>query len=95
MDKKVTDYFDKQSSPQKEICHKLRSIVLKTLSNKGEEMKWGVPAFLGGKLYIVALKDHVNFGYNDGSKKMKHVEIKSLDDIDSKKIIELIKLTIK
>lgn len=95
MDNKVTDYFDKQKSPQKEICHKLRSIVLKTLSNAEEGMKWGVPAFVGGKLYIVALKDHVNFGYDDGSKKMKHVEIKSLGEIDSKKIIELIKSTKK
>ncbi|MCL5090664.1 MAG: DUF1801 domain-containing protein [Patescibacteria group bacterium] len=95
MDQKITDYINKQKSPQKEICHKLRSIILKTLSNAGEEMKWGVPAFVGGKLYIVALKDHVNFGYNDGSKKMKHVEIKSLDQIDSKKIIELIKSTKK
>lgn len=91
MNKKVSDYFDKQKSPQKEICHKLRSIILKTFSNIGEEMKWGVPAFGGGKLYIVALKDHVNFGYNDGSKKMKHVEIRSLEEIDPKKIIELIK----
>lgn len=95
MDKKVTEYFNKQKSPQKEICHKLRSVVLKTLSDAGEGMKWGVPAFIGGKLYIVALKDHVNFGYNDGSKKMKHVEIKSLDEIDPKKIIELIRLTKK
>ncbi len=91
MNKKITDYFDKQKSPQKEICHKLRSIILKTVSDSREEMKWGVPAYVGGKFYIVALKDHVNFGYNDGSKKMKHVEIKSLDEIDSKKIIELIK----
>jgi hypothetical protein len=93
MDDKVDQYFAKQKSPQKEICQKLRSIVLKTLSNAGEEMKWGVPAFAGGKLYIVALKDHVNLGYNDGSKKMKHIEIKSLNEIYPKKIIELIKST--
>ena len=49
MDKKITDYFYKQKSPQKEICHKLRSIVLKTLSGAEEEMKWGVPAFVGSK----------------------------------------------
>ena len=95
MDKKISEYFDKQKSPQKEICHKLRNIVLKTLTDAGEEMKWGVPAFAEGKLYIVALKDHVNFGYNDGSKKMKHIEIKSLEEIDSKKIVELIKSTKK
>ena len=91
MDKKVADYFDKQKFPQKDICRKVRNIVLKTLPDAGEEMKWGVPAFAEGKLYIVALKDHVNFGYSDDSKKMKHIEIKSLEEIDSKKIVELIK----
>jgi hypothetical protein len=91
MDKKVDQYFGKQKSPQKEICQKLRSIIQKTLPDAGEEMKWGVPVFVGGKLYIVALKDHVNFGCNDGTKRMKHIEIKSLDEIDLKKTIELIK----
>ena len=90
MDKKVSEYFDKQKSPQKEICNELRKIVIKVLSAPQEEMKWGVPSYADGKLYIVALKDHVNFGYNDGSKKMKHIEIKSIDEINQKIIIETI-----
>ena len=90
MDKKVSEYFDKQKSPQKEICNELRKIVIKVLSNPQEEMKWGVPSYVDGKLYIVALKDHVNFGYNDGSKNMKHIEIKSIDEINQKIIIETI-----
>jgi hypothetical protein len=89
---KVTDYFDKQKSPQKEICLLLRNIILKTISVADEKIQWGVPVYAKGKLYIVALKDHVNFGYNDGSEKMKHVEIKSLDEVDIKKISEIIKL---
>jgi hypothetical protein len=91
VNQKVIEYFDKQKSPQKEICFELRKIFFKLYPKIKEGMKWGVPAFANGKFYIVALKDHVNFGYNDGSKKMKHVEIKSLEEIDPKKIIELIK----
>ncbi len=91
MNEKVKQYLDKQKSPLKEICQKLRRLIFNTFPEIEEEMKWGVPAFAGGKLYIVALKDHVNFGYNDGSKKMKHVEIKSLDEINPKEVIGLIK----
>ena len=63
MDEKVTKYIDKQKSPQKEICKKLRKIVLKTFPSIQEGMKWGVPSFDDGKLYFVALKNHVNFGF--------------------------------
>jgi hypothetical protein len=87
---KITNYIDKQKSPQKEICQKLRTIILKTIPNAKEEMKWGVPSFADGKFYIVALKDHVNLGYNDGSKKMKHIEIKLLEEVNSEKIIQLV-----
>jgi uncharacterized protein YdhG (YjbR/CyaY superfamily) len=90
VNQQITNYIEKQKSPQKEICQKLRAIIFKTISDPKEEMKWGVPAFANGKFYIVALKDHVNFGYNDGSNKMKHVEIKTLDEIDARKIEKLI-----
>jgi hypothetical protein len=89
----VKAYIEKQKSPQKEICQKLRAIIFKTIPETKEEMKWGVPSFANGKFYIVALKDHVNFGYNDGSKKMKHMEIKSLDKTVNEKIVRLIKNT--
>ena len=58
MDNKVGDYIEKQKSPQREICQKLREIILKTFPNIKEEMKLGVPWY-EGKYYIVALKDHV------------------------------------
>jgi hypothetical protein len=60
---KVDSYISKQKSPQKEVCQKLRELIHKTLPEIKEEMKWGVPTFGGGKFYIVALKDHVNFGF--------------------------------
>lgn len=106
MDEKVTKYIDKQKSPQKEICKKLRKIVLKTFPSIQEGMKWGVPSFDDGKLYFVALKNHVNFGFltkgfskkelstfkGDSNKMTRHIEIKSLDEIKEKELIKLIKL---
>ncbi len=104
MNKKVEEYIEKQKSPQKEIVRKLRKIILKTYPNIKEEMKLGVPWY-EGKYYIVALKDHVNLGFSlkglskkeielfeGGGKTMKHIEIHSLDEIDEKKMVKLLKV---
>jgi hypothetical protein len=105
MDKKVNEYIEKQKSPQKEICNKLRKIILRTFPDIKEEMKWGVPAFDNGNYYIVALKDHVNLGFSkkgltkeevrvfDGhANTMVHLEIKTLKDVDEKRIVKLLKM---
>lgn len=104
MSKEVDDYIKKQKSPQREICQRLRRIILKTLPNIKEEMKLGVPWY-EGKYYIVALKDHVNLGFSlkglsskelglfeGGGKTMKHIKIRSLNEINEKKIVELLKV---
>src|SRR4030043_822231 len=70
MDAKVDEYIKKQKSPQKEICKRLRSIILTTYPDINEEMKVGVPCYGStkeepcGKYYIAALKDHVNLGFS-------------------------------
>ena len=105
MNKEVDDYIEKQKSPQKEICLKLRGIVFRTFPCIEEEMKWGVPTYARGKYYLVALKDHVNLRFSlkslskeeqkrfEGSgKTMKHVKIRSLKEIDEGRIVELLKL---
>jgi hypothetical protein len=103
--KKVEAYIGKQNSPQKERCQKLRSLIHETLPGIKEEMKWGVPTFGDGKFYIVALKDHVNLGFSlkglseeevgllegDG-KTMRHIEIAQEKDIDTQKIVDLLRL---
>jgi hypothetical protein len=107
MSKEVDDYIEKQKSPQKEICKKLRKIILDTFPDIKEEMKLGVPWY-EGKYYIVALKDHVNLGFSlqglskkeielfEGSgKTMKHIKVRSLNEIDEKKIVELLKVVTK
>ncbi len=83
MDKKVDEYISKQKSPQKEICQKLRNIILKTIPEINEEMRVGVPCYgstkedICGKYYIASLKDHVNLGFS--LKGLTKEEIKLLE----------------
>lgn len=105
MDAAVKEYVEKQKSPQKEICKKLHKIITKTLPGIEDEMKWGVPAFDHGKYYFVALKDYVNLGFSkmgltkeeielfDGhANTTVHLQIKTLKDIDEKRIVKLLKI---
>ncbi len=104
MDNRVNEYIEKQMAPQKEICQKLREIIISTFPNIVEKMKYGVP-YYGNKYYIVALKTHVNLGFSikglrkeeitvfEGSgKTTKHIKINTLENIDEKKIIKLLKM---
>ena len=108
MNKPVDDYIEKQKSPQKEIIKKVRKIFLKALKKSEEKKTWGVIAYAGGKFYIAAMKNrvHVGFAINglnkdeidlfEGSgKTMRHIKIQTLDDINEKKLIKLIKLVDK
>ena len=105
MSSKVDEYFNKQHSPQKEICLRLRELLFKTFPGIEEEMKWGVPAYADGNYYIVALKDHVNLGFtikglskeetglfDGGGKTTRHIQVASLSDIDEQRIVTLLKL---
>jgi hypothetical protein len=103
MNKIVDDYLEKKESPQREICQRLREIILKTLPGIKEEMKWGVPTYADGAYYLLALKDHVNLGFSlkglseeeqklfEGSgKTMRNIQIRSLEEIDEKEIVKLL-----
>ncbi len=107
-DKKVDDYIEKQNSPQKEICKKLRNLIFKTIPEIKEEMKWGVPSFANGKYYFVALKTHVNLGFSikglskeeialfqGNGKTTRIIEIKSEKEVNEKQIVYLLKLISK
>jgi hypothetical protein len=108
MNKQIDEYIELQKSPQKEILQKIRKIFLNTIPNCEEKKVWGVVAFNGGKFYIAAMKNrvHVGFainglnkeeiGFFEGSgKTMRHIKIHSLEDIDEKKLVNLIKLVDK
>ena len=101
----IDDYIEKQKSPQKEICIKLRKLIFNTFPKINEEMKWGVPAFDDGKFYLVALKSHVNLGFSSvglskddlklfdgGGKTTRHIKIKTINDIDTERIVKLLKI---
>ncbi len=101
----VDEYIEKQKSPQKAICKKLRRIVLKTVKAR-EEMKLGVAWY--GKFYIVGLKDSVNLGFSvkgltkkdkdnfkGAGKTMRHLKFRKLSEIDEKKVVKLLKLVDK
>jgi hypothetical protein len=104
----VITYIQNLKNPQKEVCENLRKIILDTFPNIKEAMKWGVPAFNDGMFYFVALKDHVNLGFSikglekeelalfdGGGKTTRHIEIKSLDTLDKKRIVALLNLVEK
>jgi hypothetical protein len=104
MTENVESYIKKQPSSQREICERLREIILRALPHVREEIKWGVPTYDGGAYYIVALKDHVNLGFSMvglsgdevsqfvGSGTMKHVEIRTVGEIDEAHITRLLQL---
>jgi len=104
----VDAYYKKQPSPQKEICLKLRETIFNHFPDIREEMKWGVPVFASGKVYIVALKNHVNLGFSlnelsaqqkellkGSGKTMKHLPFQNLSDIDEKILVDLLNAVLK
>jgi hypothetical protein len=101
----ISAYIAKQPSPQKEICKKLRALILKTFPNIQEEQKWGVPVYDGGSFYIGAVKHGVNLGFSveklseekaalfsGRGKHMRHVKILSVKDIDEQYIAKLLRI---
>ena len=108
MDKQVDDYIEKQKSPQKEILRKVRKILQKTLPSCEEKMMWGVVTFCGGKFYIASMKTRVHVGFainglnkeeismfEGNGKTMRHIKIPTLENIDEKRLIKLIKMVDK
>ena len=105
MDKRISEYIEKQNSPQKEILQKIRKIFHKTLPNCEEKIAWGVIAFANEKFYIAAMKNRVHIGFAitglskeeiclfEGSgKTMRHIKISTLKDIDEEALVKLIKM---
>jgi len=105
IDEQVKYYIERQDSPQKEILLKIRMIFYNTLEKFEEKIGWGVIVFSNGKYYIASINDRVHIGFSiigldsteinmfEGSgKTMRHIKIHSLNEIDEKKLVELIKM---
>lgn len=108
MNDEVQEYINKQKSPQKEILKKIRKIFLKTIPHCDEKRTWGVVTFAEDKFYIAALQEKVHVGFavkglskeevsrfEGNGKTMRHIKIKTLKDINERKLINLIKLVNK
>jgi hypothetical protein len=108
MDKQVNEYIEKQKTPQKEILRRVREIFQKTLPRCEEKTAWGAVTFAGGKFYIAAMKNRVHVGFAitglnqeeiglfEGSgKTMRHIKVPTLEDIDEKALVKLIKMVDK
>lgn len=108
MDRTVDKYIEKQKSPQKEILQKVRKIFQKTLPSCDEKMTWGCVTYAGCKFYLAAMEHRVHIGFAitglskeeigwfEGSgKTMRHIKIHSVEDIDEKTLVKLIKMVDK
>jgi hypothetical protein len=107
VDEQVKKYLESLPSPQKEICERLRKIILDTAPGIDESFKNGVPWY-ECKYYLVAFNDHVNIGFSvegltkeqmglfeGNGKYMRHIKIYSIDAIDEKKIARLLKVVMQ
>ncbi len=107
-DKRASLYFEKQTPAHQKILKELRQIIFKAIPDTKEDFAWGVPVYEGGKFYLAALKKQVNMGFSivglsdeevklfEGSgRTARHIKIPTLDSINEKHIIKLIKLVNK
>jgi hypothetical protein len=108
MNRQVTEYIEKQESPQKEILQKVREIFQKTLPKCEEKMAWGCVTFCGGKFYMAAMKNRVHVGFvitglskdeiglfEGSGKTMRHIKIPALENVDEKTLVKLINMVDK
>lgn len=99
MNKQVTDYILKAPSEQQRIMETIRQLIHESVPDVNEDFKWNRPVFKVNKdfAYLKLAKSYVTLGFfnfeklNDSQnrlegtgKEMRHVKVKSMDDIDKK-----------
>ena len=102
----VTEYIEKSEEYQKTIMSIVRALVHENVPEVIEEFKWSRPVFTATKsfAYLKTAKNHVTLGFykferlNDAKnlfegtgKDMRHIKLKSGDDIDPKLLAEWLK----
>jgi hypothetical protein len=108
-EKNVDGYIEGLEEWKAEIVSSVRQIVLETAPEAKESIKWAQPVYEsnGPFAYIKAFKSSVNFGFwrgvdlNDpkgvlqgSGEKMRHVSLKSPEDIDEKLFADFIQQAI-
>lgn len=92
----VTEYINNAPENQKEIMGKIRSLIHQSVPGVVEEFKWGRPVFVLKKdfAYLKTNKNYLTLGFmsfqkikdSEGllegtGKDMRHIKLKSLNDI--------------
>ncbi|MCB0731431.1 MAG: DUF1801 domain-containing protein [Ignavibacteriae bacterium] len=105
--KAVSDYINFAPSDQFEILETLRKLIHTNVKNVSEAIKWNMPVFSNPKnfCYLQSTKNHVTLGFynperiNDSAnllegtgKVMKHVKIKSKDEINTELFSKWLKI---
>jgi hypothetical protein len=104
MDSKAEDYLQKQKYPLRNLCIKLREIILNNFPTiKETVMTEGF--WYEGKFYLTIFKDHVNLGvgisglnqdeikhFEGKGKTLRHLKFFSLKDIHEEELLQLMQL---
>ncbi|MBN1923208.1 MAG: DUF1801 domain-containing protein [Nanoarchaeota archaeon] len=107
METNIKEYLDKQKPENKRIILKLRKILLNSIPGIKEFMGFGVMCY-ENLYYFAGLKNQVNMGFSiiglspeevklfEGTgKTMRHLKFKTLESVNEKELVKLIKLVKK
>lgn len=107
MDLKAENFLKKQKKVNKEIIEKIRKLIRKNFP-KIKETGMAEGLWYDGKFYITSFKDHVNLGvgisglskedmnlFEGKGKMMRHLKFYSLEDVNEKDLLKLMKLVYK
>lgn len=98
MNEQVTTYIDKEPPEKKRIMQSIRKLIHEAVPGATEQYKWSRPVFRLNRdfAYLQTTKSHVNLGFfnfeklddphnrlEGTGKEMRHVKLKTGDDIDS------------
>jgi hypothetical protein len=108
--KTVDSYISGLNGWKAEVTSQVRDIVRRAAPQALESFKWSQPVYEvnGPFCYIKAFKNSVNFGFWRGNdledpksllqgsgKKMRHVKLTALDDIDEEAFIDFVKQAVQ
>ncbi len=111
MNERATAYIASLPSPQREICQSLRALILSNFPQISEEFKWNYPAYYYNGKRICStggFKDHATLELDYGAhlkdvkgrivgvgKNIRHIKIKSVEQVDADYFVDLLRQSIK
>jgi hypothetical protein len=103
----VNEWFAALPDEQRPVLQAVRKLVLASAKDVSEEIKWGRPWYSTGEgpfCYLHSTKNHATLGFRMGTslkdpkgllegtgKDMRHIKIKSMDDVDAAAFKALLK----